>query len=301
LNDYCAIGTELRTDVSPTPIHLQYECNSVGPDYFRTIGIPILRGREFSTADRTGSQPVAIVNETFARTVFGKTDPVGHTIAMDFANDKPKLIVGVAKDSRYFTLGERQRLAVYEPYFSLGEPINLHFLVRTAGSPAACVKSITDALGSLDATAAIEAKPMRRALGLALLPSQAGAVMLGAMGILGLMLAAIGLYGVLLFSVSRRTREIGLRVALGATPPDVLRIVGRQSLVLVGGGMLAGLALAFFVMQPLATFLVPGLSTVDPTAVFAVIGVLAATALLASLAPAVRALRVDPMTALRYE
>jgi putative ABC transport system permease protein len=125
--------------------------------------------------------------------------------------------------------------------------------------------------------------------------------MLGAMGILGLMLAAIGLYGVLLFSVSRRTREIGLRVALGATPPDVLRIVGRQSLVLVGGGMLAGLALAFFVMQPLATFLVPGLSTVDPTAVFAVIGVLAATALLASLAPAVRALRVDPMTALRYE
>ena len=244
---------------------------------------------------------MAIVNETFARTVFGKTDPVGHTIATDFANDKPKLIVGVAKDSRYFTLGEQQRLAVYEPYFAGAEPINLHFLVRAAGSPARWIKPITDALGSLDSTAAIETKPMSQALGLALLPSQAGAVMLGAMGILGLMLAAIGLYGVLLFSVSRRTREIGLRVGLGGTPSDVLRIVGRQSLVLVGSGMLTGLALAFFVMQPLAMFLVPGMRTLDPTAVFAVMGVLGATALLASLAPAVRALRIDPMTALRYE
>ncbi len=301
LNDNCVTGTALRTDVSSAPIHVQYECNNVGPDYFRTIGIPILRGREFPTADRKGSQPVAIVNETFARAVFGKTDPVGHTITTDFANDKPKLIVGVAKDSRYFTLGEQQRLAVYEPYFAHGEPINLHFLVRAAGSPAALVKPITDALSSLDSTAAIETKPMSGALGLALLPSQAGAVMLGAMGILGLMLAAIGLYGVLLFSVSRRTREIGLRVALGATPSDVLRIIGRQSLALVGGGMLAGLALAFFVMQPLAMFLVPGLSTLDPTAMFAVMGSLGATALLASLAPAARALRIDPMAALRYE
>jgi ABC-type antimicrobial peptide transport system permease subunit len=177
----------------------------------------------------------------------------------------------------------------------------LHFLVRASGSPTACVKPIADTLSHLDSTAAIETKPMDQALGLALLPSQAGAVMLGAMGILGLMLAAIGLYGVLLFSVSRRTREIGLRVALGATPSDVLRIVGRQSLVLVGGGIVAGVALAFFVMQPLAIFLVPGLSTLDPTAVLAVTGVLGATALLASLAPAARALRIDPMTALRYE
>jgi putative ABC transport system permease protein len=244
---------------------------------------------------------VVIVNESFARMVFGKTDPVGHTFSTDFANDKPKLIVGVVKDSRYFTLGEQQRLAAYEPYFANHEPINLHFLISTAGSPEALVKPITDTLSSLDSTAAIETKPMSRALGLALLPSQAGAVMLGAMGILGLLLAAIGLYGVLLFSVSRRTREIGLRVALGATPADVLRIIGKQSLALVGGGMLAGLALAFFVMQPLAMFLVPGLSTLDPTAVVAVMAVLGATALLASLAPAARALRIDPMMALRYE
>jgi putative ABC transport system permease protein len=163
------------------------------------------------------------------------------------------------------------------------------------------VKAVTETLGRIDSTAAIETKPMSRAMGLALLPSRAGAAMLGAMGILGLMLAAIGLYGVLLYAVSRRTREIGLRVALGATPSDVLRLIGRHSLVLVGGGAIAGLILSFFAMQPLALFLVPGLSTLDPGALLAVIGVLAVVALLATLTPARRALRLDPMVALRYE
>jgi ABC-type antimicrobial peptide transport system permease subunit len=142
---------------------------------------------------------------------------------------------------------------------------------------------------------------MSRALGLALLPSQIGAAMLGSMGVLGLTLAAVGLYGVLLYSVSRRTREIGVRVALGASPLDVLRLIGQHSFVLVMTGMVVGLALAYFAMQPLTLFLVPGLSTVDSTALLAGIGVLGAVALLATLIPAVRALRIDPMMALRYE
>src|SRR5207244_9192189 len=91
LNDNCVIGAHLRTDISSTAVPVQYQCNNVGPDYFRSIGIPILRGREFTAADRKGSQAVVIVNETFARTVFGKTDPVGHTIATDLPNDKTKL------------------------------------------------------------------------------------------------------------------------------------------------------------------------------------------------------------------
>jgi predicted permease len=301
LNDNCVIGTRLRTDISSTLLPVQYECNNVGPDYFRTIGIPIMRGREFTSMDRKGSQPVAIVNEAFARAVFGKVDPVGRTIVTDFTGDKGRLIVGVAKNSRYFTLGEKQRLAVYGPYAAWDEPVNLHFLIRTNRSPAAYVKPINEVLSRLDSTAAIETKPMSQALGMALLPSQAGAVMLGAAGILGLTLAAVGLYGVLLYSVSRRTREIGLRVALGATPSDVLRMVGGHSLALTGSGMLAGLALAFFAVQPLALFLVPGLSTLDSTAFLAVIVVLGAVALLATLAPATQALRVDPMRALKYE
>jgi predicted permease len=301
LNSNCVIGASLRTDISPTLVHAEYQCNNVGPDYFRSYAIPILRGREFSNSDGRSSQRVAVVNETFAHTVFGNTDPVGHTIATDFPNDKPKLIVGVVKDSKYFTLSEKQRLAVYEPYFAFDEPINLHFAIRTTGSPAVYVKPITDLLGGLDSSAAIETKPMSAALGLALLPSQTGAVMLGSMGVLGVVLAAIGLYGVLLYSVSRRIREIGLRMALGATAADVLRVIFRQSLILVGSGVAAGLVLALFAMQPLALFLVPGLSTLDSTAFLAVIGVLAAVALLAALGPAARALRVDPMVALRYE
>jgi putative ABC transport system permease protein len=301
LNDNCVIGTRLRADSSSASIPVQYECNNVGPDYFRTMGIPLQRGREFTAADRKGSQPVAIVNETFARKLFGNADPVGHTITTDFTDEKSKLIVGLVRDSKYFTFGEKQRLAVYEPYFAYGEPINLHFLIRTAGLPAGYVKPITDLLGRLDVTAAIETKPMSRALGLALLPSQIGAVMLGSMGILGLTLAAIGLYGLLLYSVSRRTREIGVRVALGASPLDVLRLIGQHSLVLVITGMVVGSALAYFAMQPLTLFLVPGLSTVDSTALLAGIGVLGAVALLATFIPAVQALRVDPMVALRYE
>jgi ABC-type antimicrobial peptide transport system permease subunit len=125
--------------------------------------------------------------------------------------------------------------------------------------------------------------------------------MLGAMGILSLALAAIGLYGVILYSVAQRTREIGLRVALGATPGRILLIVCRHSFAMAGAGMLIGLGLAFFATRPLAMFLVPGLSASDPVAFLTVVVVLTWVALLATLAPAVRALRVDPMTALRYE
>jgi len=301
LNGNDMVGTRIRTDISATAIPVEYQTNCVGPDYFRTIGIPVLRGREFTAADRKGSQAVAIVNESFARAVFGKADPVGHTITTAFTNDKSKLIVGVTKDSKYFTLGEKQKLAVYEPYFANDEPINLHFLIRTAGAPVGYVKPISEVLGRLDSTAAIETKPMSQALGLALLPSQAGAFLLGTMGALGLMLAAIGLYGVLLYSVSRRTREIGLRVALGATPFKVLQLVAQHSLLLVGGGMATGLVLAVFGLQPLAMFLVPGLSSVDSSALLAVVCVLGIVALVATLTPVVRAMRIDPMIALRYE
>jgi predicted permease len=301
LNSNCVIGTHLSSDIASTAIPLEYECNNIGPDYFRTLGIRLLQGREFTTADRKGSQSVAIVNESFAHAVFGIVNPIGHTIKTDFKDDKSKLIVGIVKDSKYFTLSEKQRLAVYEPYFAFEEPINLHFLIRTAGSPDGYVKPITDLLGGLDSTAAIESKPMSRALGLALLPSQAGAAVLGAMGVLGLMLAAIGLYGVLSYSVSSRTREIGLRVALGATPVEVLQLVAGHSLILVGVGLLTGLAIALFAMQPVALFLVAGLNALDSITFLAVIGVLGVVALLATAAPAARALRVDPMVALRYE
>jgi ABC-type antimicrobial peptide transport system permease subunit len=177
----------------------------------------------------------------------------------------------------------------------------LHFLIRTATLPGSYIKPITDVLAGLDSTAAIETKPMTQALGLALLPSQAGAAMLGSMGILALVLASMGLYGVLSYSVSRRTREIGVRVAIGASRADVFRLIGGQSLALVGGGLLSGLVLAVFAVQPVTLLLVPGVRALDLTAFLAVVGVLIVVAILATLGPATRAVRVDPMTALRYE
>ena len=298
LNDQTTMDTFVRTDLSPQPIHINFEWNSVGPDYFRAIGIPVLRGREFSRADANGGEMAIVINETLARNVFGNKDPVGHALIYGKLIAR---IVGVAKDSKYVTFGETGRAASYDSWFAGDEPVNLNFIVHAAGSPSGLVKPIQEVLGQLDSSAAIETKPMIRALGFALLPSQAGAAALGTMGMLALVLAATGLYGGLMYAVSRRTREIGIRLALGATPADVLRVVCRHSGVLVGTGMTIGLVLAFLVGRPLAMFLVPGLGASDPVALVAVVGVLIAVALLATLVPAARALRVDPMTALRYE
>jgi putative ABC transport system permease protein len=298
LNDSATMGTFIRTDLSPQPIHISFEWNSVGPDYFRAMGIPILRGREFSRADAKGGEMPIVINETLARAVFGGRDPVGHTLIFETLIGR---IVGVAKDSKYTTLGETQRAASYDPWFASDEPVNLDFIVKAVGSTSGLVKPIQEILGQLDPAAAIETKPMIQALGMALLPSQAGAAMLGSMGMLALVLAATGLYGGLMYAVSRRTREIGIRLALGATPAEVMRVVCRHTAALVGVGMIVGLALAFAVGRPVATFLVPGLSAADPASLLSVVGVLIGVALLATVVPAVRALRVDPMIALRHD
>jgi len=209
-------------------------------------------------------------------------------------------VVGVAKNSKYFTLGEENPLALYNPFNADAWMTNLHFLIR-ASRPCDVVKEIAQTLGRLDASASIEVKQMRDAMGLAFLPSRVGAALLGSMGLLGLALASIGLYGVLAYSVARRTREIGLRVALGADRAAVLRMVARKSFGLLGIGLAIGLGISMFVTRPLAMFLVPELSTSDPATFLTVVAVLGAVAFAATLGPALRALRVDPMVALRYE
>ncbi len=301
LNSNEVQGDSIRTDVSDQAAGLGFHLNFVAPDYFRTMGIP-LRGRDFLPSDREGAPDVAILNENLARRLFGNRNPIGHT----FRFTEPKLsdpvtVIGVAKNSKYFTLGEQGGLAAYWPYFQMDRSIvDLHFLVRAA-RPSDVVKEITRTLGRLDSSASVEVKPMRDAMGFAFLPSRVGAALLGSMGLLGLALASIGLYGVLAYSVARRTREIGLRVALGADSPAVLRMVAHESLTLLVIGLAIGLGISLFATRPLAMFLVPDLSTSDPVTFLTVIAVLAAVAVAATLGPAVRALRVDPMKALRYE
>ena len=301
-NDDNRSGTEIRTDVNDKPVHVTFTVNRVGPDFFRTMGIPVIGGREFQTAEQARSSRVVILNETFAKRAFGNTNPVGHTIQI--WTPEPKLVVGVVGNIKHFTMGEENVLALYEPYFQESgagvRAMNLHFMLR-APSSAATFRAIQSTIAELDPSAAVEVKAMSQAMGFALLPSQVGAVLLGAMGVLGLLLAAVGLYGVLAYVVARRIREIGVRVALGASPGSILALVLRQSATLVVSGMSAGLMIAFFAMKPLAMFLVPGLSPSDPLTILSVVLVLAGASCVATLGPALRALRVDPMTALRYE
>ena len=298
LNSQRRFSTGIRVDGRAGSVRALFHGNDVTPEYFKTMGIPILGGRDFLSSDRKGAAPVAILNENLARHLFGNIDPMGHTIQFE----GPALtVVGVARNSKYFTLGEESAMALYSPYAqSTPDGEELEFLLRSA-SPTAAVKGITAALLNLDPTAGVETKPMRNALTFAMLPSRVGAVVLGAMGFLGLALASIGLYGVLLFAVSRRIREIGLRMALGATPGRILRTVVGESAALVACGLGIGIALAVLAVRPLAMFLIPEVRPNDPATFLTVAGVFAMVALVATLAPAMRALRVDPVVALRHE
>jgi putative ABC transport system permease protein len=300
LNGHSTTGTNVRPDIGSHPVRVTFNDNYVGPDYFKSMRIPIVEGREFSSEDGPEAPHVAIVNEAMAAKLFGKTSAVGHTIR--FRDKSVVRVVGVARNSKYFTIGEQGALAYYEPYAQWDKPEpNLQFLLRVAQGPRRIVGPIDRALGRLDSTAALETKPMSQALAFALLPSRVGAAVLGSVGLLGLMLAAIGLYGVLAYTVSRRIREIGLRMALGATPRSVLGLVLRQSLTLVAVGVGAGTAMAVLAVRPLAAFLIPEVRPADPANFLVVGAVLVFVALIATASPAIRALRVDPAIALRHD
>jgi predicted permease len=299
LNDHVTIGTDFRTDRSQNPIHVDFNYNFVGPGYFKTMGIPILEGREFLASEGSSSPGVVIINENLARRLFGNASPVGRTIYWD---GKPVTVAGLARNSKYFTLGEENPQALYTSYMREGGSIvNLHFVIRAFGAPQGVVRAINRTLGQLDPAAAVEVKPLRDSLGFAFLPSRVGAGLLGSMGLLGLALASIGLYGVLAYAVSRRIREIGLRIALGAGRGAIVGMIARQSLSLVILGVTTGLGIAAFATRPLAMFLVPELSPADPITFLSVAVVLLVVGLAATAGPVARAVRVDPMTALRYE
>jgi predicted permease len=292
--------TSVQTDLSPQRMHVSFKTNYVAPDYFRTMDIAILQGRDFTASDGRGGPRVAIVNENAARRLFGAANPIGRIVRWPV--DGPAVIVGVVRNSKYFTLGENNALAWYEPYVQMDRPgARVNFLLRAAGRPEPLPPAIDSVLAGFDSTAAIETKPMSKALVFALLPSRFGAAILGSVGLLGLMLASIGLYGALLYSVSRRVREIGLRVALGATPRGVLSLVVRQSAWLVGTGIGLGTLLAVLAVRPLAMFLIPEVRPADPVNFAIVAVVLGLVGLIATLSPAIRALRVDPVVALRHE
>lgn len=275
---------------------LEFGMNVVGPRYFDVMRIPMARGREFMAQDRAGALPVAIVNESFARYFWPGQDAIGKRIG---DGNQMRVVVGVARDSKTRSVSEEPAPFYYMPYLQSYEP-NMILEMRTAGDPRAILPAVRRDAAALDPDLPVQTGTMEGALGVSLLPQRAAATLLGIFSLLGLALAAIGLYGVVAYAVSQRTRELGIRVALGAESGDIYRIILRHGMSLVAGGLIIGLGLSMLLGRLVRGFLF-GVSPVDPITFAGVAVVLAAVSLVASYVPARRATRVDPLVALREE
>jgi predicted permease len=274
--------------------------NVVGPRYFETMGTRLVRGRDFTEADREGAPPVAVVNETLASLLWPGEDPLGKRLSFEGPEGPFLEVVGVARDGKYRSLGDRPRPYLYRPLFQSYQP-RMTLVVRTSGEPTALAGAVRAQLHALDPNLPVaEARTLEEQFDLSLLPARVAAYTLGGFGLLALALAAIGVYGVVSYSVAQRTREIGVRVALGAGARDVLRLVLGEGLSVVGLGLALGLALAFAAARLFAGFLY-GVGAADPLTFVFVPALLGAIALAAGYLPARRATKVDPMVALRHE
>lgn len=269
------------------------------PGYFRTLGIPLLRGRRFTDQDHEDAAPVIIINAELARRFWPDGNPIGERITtMDDIG--PMEIIGVVGDTRFGQLDGDIRPAIYYPY-AQSPTFGLTLLARTDGPPLSLAGAVKTQLWSLDAELPAQYINSMRGLidGTLALP-RFTMLLLGAFAGLALILAAVGIYGVIAYSVSQRTQEIGVRMALGARRRDVFRLVLGQGMMLTGLGVLLGLAGALALTRFL-TSLVFEVSVTDPVTYLAVAALLSSIALLACYIPARRAMRVDPLVALRCE
>jgi predicted permease len=279
--------------------------NTIGAGYFQTMGIPLVRGRDFTPQDVTsnlGGQPAAIINQTMAAHLFPGQDPIGRTLRQDKAT---YTIIGVVRNSKSRTIGEKPSDAAYLFLNAAPEKATSFFgttiLVKTSMDPRVLESSVRQQIAALDPNMAVfNAETMQEHVDKSLLIPRISALLLGIFGAIGLTLAAIGLYGVMSYSVRRRTREIGIRMALGAKRPTVLRMILRQGLILTAIGLAIGLAIALALGRFTASVLY-GTSGTDLLTFVVVSVVLVATAAVAVLVPALRAAHVEPTTALRYE
>lgn len=273
----------------------------VTPRYFSTMGIALLRGRDFNDSDQSGSEQAAIVNSTLAHRYFGNEDPIGKIVEVEEDGHVERWrIVGIVSDVKAFGPEEAAHADLYRPLAQISFPL-LSFVIRTTGDPASLLKSAQQAVWRVDKDQPIfDSMPMTTLASQSLTLRRTSTIVLATFASLALLLAAIGLYGVIAYSVSQRTHEIGIRMALGAKRQDVMRLVLRSGMRLVFMGEAIGLAAALLVTR-LSASLLFGVTPTDPWILGMALAVLTLVALLASYIPASRATKVDPMIALRYE
>jgi predicted permease len=284
-------------------VQVMYETNFVGPDFFRTLLVPVVRGREFTASDRQGTTGVAVVNAEFVRRYLNNLEPIGRVLHMPAEKTTyPVQIVGVVGNIKHRSLAEAPRAAIYEPYAQrAGAHTVVHLFVHTTGESRTLASDIRQTLEQLDASASIRVQQLWQALMPAFAPHRIATAVLGTLGSIGLLLALLGLFAVVSYTVSRRTAEIGVRIALGATRGAVMTLVLREALVLSVIGVVLGVTAAWFAAAPLSMFLVPGLSPKDPVSFGLTAMVIVAVSVAAAWTPARRAARIDPVTALRSE
>lgn len=276
----------------------------VDGNYFATMNIPLRAGRTFSARDNSTASPVMLINESFARKFFPGVDPVGQQLVVGPEVPRPpREIVGVVSDTRHNSLG---RAPVPEMYLPLPQteysPRQLDLIIRTSTpSLSGLNKMVRDAVHAIDRDLYVaDVKPMSQMLGASLSQPRFNMMLLAVFAGVAMLLAAIGIYGVIACSVTQRTREIGIRMALGAQKTQMLGMVLRQSMVLVVLGIAIGFIVAL-VSTPVLKSLLYGVGANDVSIYAVVIMLLSLAALLASYVPARRAMKVDPMVALRYE
>jgi putative ABC transport system permease protein len=273
---------------------------AVTPDYFKAMGIPLVRGRVFTDQDRKDTRRVAIVNQEMARRYFPDEDPIGKAINVTNGPETFREIVGVVGDVKQYGLSQPSTLQTYEPY-SQNPFSGMTLIVRTESNPTALTSAIRSQVLAID-----KDQPIARARSLEQLVYESVArqrfamLLLGTFGAVALVLAAVGLYGVMSYSVTQRTHELGIRMALGARTGDVLRLVVGQGMTLALVGVGIGLAGAFALTRLMASLLF-SIGATDPLTFAGIAVLLTGVALGACLVPARRAIKVDPMIALRYE
>jgi predicted permease len=278
---------------------MEFHYSVVGPRYFETMEVSLVRGRGFTDADRPGAPPVVVVNEAFAKKFWGDADPIGKQISLRGENGPWLQVVGLARDGKYVSITESPRPFLYYPQLQVPDGITMQ--VRTSADPKRLLTAVRREVAAAAPNWMIERpRTLEEHIGASLLPQRIAAALLGAFGVVALLLAAVGLYGVVAFAVAQRTREIGIRVALGARSGEVLGLMLRQGMTLAGVGLLVGIPLAAVAAKLVSGFLL-GAGAADPLVFVGAAALLALVTLVASYVPARRASRVDPMLALRSQ